>query len=225
MVIQAMSISNNIPQKCHGCFKSSKPFIHDGCRFCRDLSFQEEILCYLNQSSHLISDFECHAYRPLLKLVTSGKKQSIPKTKDLPAKVTVEKQLDSDSNRVKYQRALALQKLTNDPESVMLEIKYHFVLSTIGRRSIFTDPDSSIDLIDDVISKCSEGVGGFSYLLWLAPDHMHIYVESDGTVSPDDMAKKFKASEKLIIKQAPELIGASASKKRLWSDSYFVETI
>lgn len=218
-------MSNNIPKKCHECFKSSKPFIHDGCRFCQDLRFQEEILCYLNQSPHPAFDFECHAYRPLLKLVALDKKQNAPKTKDLPARITIEKKLDSDLDRVKYQRALALQKMANDPESVMLDIKYHFVLSTIGRRSIFADPDLSIDLIDDIISKCSEVVGGFSYLLWLALDHMHIYVESDGTVSPDYMVKKFKASEKMIIKQSPELTGYSESKKGLWSDSYFVETI
>ncbi len=107
----------------------------------------------------------------------------------------------------------------------MFDIKYHFVLNVTARKPVFSEPKLMIDPIDDTICKCSETVGGFSYLLWLAPDHMHIYVESDGTVSPDDMAKKFKASEKLIIKQAPELIGASASKKRLWSDSYFVETI
>lgn len=108
----------------------------------------------------------------------------------------------------------------------MFDIKYHFVLGTVGRRSVFSDPGSEIDLVDDIISKCSEVVGGFSYLLWLAPDHMHIYVESDGTVSPDNMAKEFNNfSEKSILERSPDFIGSPELKKGLWSDSYFVETV
>lgn len=53
--------------------------------------------------------------------------------------------------------------------------------------------------MSDAITTCSEAVGGFASPLWLAPDHMHLCVESDGETSPDSMAKKLKQlSEKKI---------------------------
>ena len=69
-------------------------------------------------------------------------------------------------------------------------------------------------------------MGGFSYLLWLAPDHIHLYVESDGNVSPDNMAKELKRlSEAPILERLPDHKPSSDAKTGLWDEAYFVETI
>jgi putative transposase len=124
-----------------------------------------------------------------------------------------------------YQRALALQKLAHNPDDVMLEVKYHFAWNVIGRSSAFAEPAPMIDFISNNFTTSSEAVGGFTCLLWLAPDHIHLYVESDGKVSPYNMAQKLKhLSDAPILERFPELISPDV-EKGLWDEAYFVETI
>ena len=113
-----------------------------------------------------------------------------------------------------------------NPDDVMLEINYHFVWNVIGRRPAFKEPATTIDFIGDTITTCSDAVSGFASLLWLAPDHMHLYVESDGEVSPDNMAQKLKRLlEVTILERFPDLIASQEGERRLWDEAYFVETI
>jgi len=215
---------NRLPAKCQECIKSVKPFIHGKCSFCRDLSFQEEVLCYLNRSTQNPAFFECHAFQPLLKLAASPGQEIRPEPEPQVAEITLEKLLDSDM--VKYQRALALQKLARNPDAAMLDIKYHFAWNVIGRRPAFAEPATVIDFISDTIATCSDAVGGFASLLCLAPDHIHLYVESDGEVSPDNMAQKLKRLLEIpILKRFPDLIASPEMERRLWDEAYFVETI
>ena len=160
----------------------------------------------------------------MLKLVPSSGQETRPEPKAQSAEITLEKLLDSD--KVKYQRALALQKLARNPDDVMLEIKYHFAWNVVGRRPAFAEPATIIDLISDTVTTCGEVVGGFASLLWLAPDHIHLYVESDGEVSPDNMAQKLKRLlEVPILARFPDLIASPDVETGLWDEAYFVETI
>ena len=222
--MEETSSHNHYPVKCLECIKSSKPFIHRSCSFCQHLCFQEEVLCDLNRSTQNPTFFECHAFHPLLKLVVSDGQKNRLDQKIESTEITLEKLLDSD--KIKYQRALALQKLKRDPDDVMLDIRYHFAWNVVRRIPLFSEPASSIAFISDAITTCSEAVGGFASLLWLAPDHIHLYVESDGETSPDSMAQKLKRlSEKKIFKQFPGLIAPSKVERKLWDRAYFVETV
>ena len=220
-----MSSRNDFPIKCVDCAKSSNSFIYDRCRFCRDVNFQEEVLCDLNRSTQNPASFECHAFQPLLKLVAASGREARPESEVQSVEIMLEKCLDPD--KVKYQRTLALQKLARNPDEVILEIKYHFVWNVVGRRPTFAEPTPTIvEFIIDNIKSYSEVVGGFTSLLWLAPDHIHLYVESDGEVSPDDMAQKLKRlSETSILERFPDLLGSPDVEIGLWDEAYFVGTI
>jgi len=222
--LEETSSQNHFPEKCLECFKSSKPCINGRCNFCKDLSFQEEVLCDLNRSTQNPAFFECHAFQPLLKLVASYGHETRLDRKVESSEIAFEKLLGSD--KIKYQRALALQKLKRDPDDVMLEIRYHFAWNVVSRIPVFAEPASTIDFISNTITTCSEAVGGFTCLLWLAPDHIHLYVESDGEIAPDNMTQKLKQlSETQIFKRFPDLIAPSKAERRLWDRAYFVETI
>ena len=222
--LEKTSSRNQFPVKCQKCAKSSKPFIHGRCNFCQDLSFPEELFCDLNRSTQDPALFECNAFQPLLKLITSSGQETRPEFKVQSEEIVLEKLLDSD--KVKYQRALALQKLARNPDDVMLEIKYHFAWNVISRIPIFAGTVSKIDFISSTITTFSKAIGGFAYLLWLAPDHIHLYVESDGEISPDNMVQKMKRlSETPILERFPELIASLEMEGRLWDEAYFVETI
>jgi len=211
---------NHFPAKCLECAKSTKPFIHGKCSFCWDMNFQEEILCDLNRSTQNPTFFECHAFQPLLKLIPSSGQENRSDHKVESAETALDRLVNSD--KVKYHRALALQKLASNPDDVILEIKYHFAWNVIGRRPVFASPGPMIDFISNTIMTCSKAVGGIAGLLWLAPDHIHLYVDSDGEVSPDNMAQELKKlSEAPIIDRFSNLIAAP----RLWDEAYFIETL
>ena len=69
-------------------------------------------------------------------------------------------------------------------------------------------------------------VGGMAALMWLAPDHVHIFVESDGEKSIESIVKKLKSScSKAISKKYPEIKGTLDKGAGLWDKAYFLETI
>ena len=69
-------------------------------------------------------------------------------------------------------------------------------------------------------------VGGLAALMWLATDHVHIYVETDGEKPLEAIAKKLKvASSKAIIKMVPGTKEKPGKGGELWDKAYFLETI
>jgi len=93
-----------------------------------------------------------------------------------------------NSDKVKYQKALALQKLARDPDAVFVELKYH--------------------------------------LAWMAPDHVHIYLESDGEKSIEKIVRKLKrVTSKSLLKKFPELKAKLDDGSGLWDEAYFSETL
>jgi len=193
--LEETTSQDQLPEKCQQCARSSRPSVHGACNFCRDLGFQEEILCDLNRCVQDPPSFECHAFQPLLKLLGESRQNdpALPKSlEDYSLQKAFRKLLDSD--RFKYQRALALQKIKIDPEGVFMMIRYHFAWNVSHRRPLFSQPGKMFDFMTNILTDCSEQVGGFVSLLWLAPDHIHLYVESDGEQSPDLIAQEVKRS-------------------------------
>ena len=63
-------------------------------------------------------------------------------------------------------------------------------------------------------------------LLWLAPDHVHLYVESFGDYSVEDMVQKIKRQSKQGILNAVKSIEKGLGEGNdLWDSSYFVQSI
>jgi REP element-mobilizing transposase RayT len=127
---------------------------------------------------------------------------------------------------MKYRRALALQKLDRDPNGVFMEFKYHFVWNVIHRKPVFRGNSKYFGFVQDTFLKCGELVGGFTGLLWLAPDHVHIYVESDGEKSVETIIHKIKEfSENAIVERFPDVRERVATGIEIWDEAYFAETV
>ncbi|NVM21164.1 MAG: IS200/IS605 family transposase [Desulfobacterales bacterium] len=147
--------------------------------------------------------------------------------------VTSEEALKSESSRalfhsdkIKYERALALQKLSRDPDSVILQLKYHFVWNVSKRMPVFAPANDFIGYVHDTFLGCSEAGGGFVHLLYLAPDHVHLHVESDGERSVEDIVSDIKqASANAILKELAVVKDKLGENMDLWDEAYFVETV
>jgi hypothetical protein len=124
---------NRLPEMCERCAKSHRPFFHSGCKFCRDINFQEEVFCDLNRSAQSIKkSFECQAFKPVstpaVSLV-SGARPSLDEQKDEAPPASFDALLNSD--RLKYRRTLAVQRLQRDSDAIYVELKYHGAWNTV----------------------------------------------------------------------------------------------
>ena len=188
-----MLSTNELPAKCIECNKSTVSRPHGKCRFCNKLEFEESVLCDLNRSVQEKSDFECYAFQPILKLVGPSKNK-VPGIKTGSTKeIKIKPFLGLlQSDKIKYERALALQKLARDPDGVYVRLKYHLSWNVSRRRVVFNPVNEFIDFVHGTFLKCSELTGGFVDLLYLSPDHVHVYVESDGALSIEEMLRDMK---------------------------------
>ena len=181
----------------------------------------------MNQCIQNPVNFRCHAFQPRLKLISPSVKRvpdlSYRPTDNLQRK-SFQKLLRSD--KIKYEKALALQKLERDPDGVFMELKYHLAWNVIHRKSVFTPNKDFFDFVHNTFLECSELVGGFVSLLWLAPDHVHLYVESDRESSVETMVKEIKRfSKSALLSKYVDIKDRLDAGNELWDTAYFSETI
>jgi REP element-mobilizing transposase RayT len=68
-------------------------------------------------------------------------------------------------------------------------------------------------------------VGGFVSLLWLAPDHVHLYVISDGEKSVETIVQEIKrSSNDAIMGEFADIKDRFDAGNELWDTAYFSET-
>lgn len=220
-----MSFSGEIPQKCKECYKCAVSSVHKECELCQKFEFRENVLCDLNRCIQEPSKFKCQAFRPLLKLMdSSGTKAPVS---DSPPSVRLRTESIRrffQSDKIKYQRALALQKMRDDPDSEFIDIKYHFVWNAIYRQPIFRK--NIFELIDDTFYRSGESIGEKVNLLWLAQDHIHLYVETDGERSVEEIVKEVKrVSQQIIFAEGSIIMENFQLENDIWDEAYFAETI
>lgn len=221
-----MSNSTELPIKCQECAKSVASIIHNKCSFCSEIHLSEAILCHLNRSTQDISDFQCYAFQPLLKVVSSAGPKDLDSFGDIEegdGNEPFQRLLSSDT--MKYQKALALQKLERDPEGVFIDLKYHFAWNVVHRRPVFNPPEDYLKFIGNIFLKCGELIGGFVHMIALASDHVHLYVESDGTHSVDTMIREIKRFSNNAILSNPGIKSKIDQRAEIWDVAYFSQTV
>jgi hypothetical protein len=81
-------------------------------------------------------------------------------------------------------------------------------------------------MVNDAFFGSNSSVGSFVSLLWLAPDHVHVYLESDGEKPVEFIAQEIKRlSESSILERASEIVLNAVAGNDLWDKAYFAETI
>ena len=100
------------------------------------------------------------------------------------------------------------------------------VSNTVHRRASFPDPKNAFKTVNDAFFDSGSLVGSFVSLLWLAPDHVHVYLESDGEKPVENLAQEIKiSSESSILGRVPEMELNAVAGNALWDKAYFAETI
>ena len=204
------------PVRCQRCCKSQGSPIPNNCRLCADLNFSETILCELNRSVQQGGDtFKCDAFRPKLSVVNRDDTEQ-SRAED------VSENTEGMSLKEKWFKAYAVQQLEMNPDLIYANLRFHVVVSTTQRIKLFSN--QHVDQIDEIFNQAEFPFDNTNvHLLCLAPDHIHLYVESSPDYSLDEIVHAvMEYSEREIPIQLPEL---QQNSQLLWERSYFSEGI
>ncbi len=212
-------LMNEYPTRCKDCLKLNTLKPNRFCKLCEDTSLSETILCELNRSiQHDMMKFQCHAFQPMLRDIKAvPSKQVKPENIKAQRKKVIQDMMQSDKS--KYKNALALQKLNRDPDAVIIDLHYHLVWNVVNRKPLFKS-EKDTEKGQAMFRQCAEENGGFFRLIQIAPDHVHILLESDGKKPIDTVIKRFN---KHVNKAMPHTFDEISGQ--IWNNVYFVETV
>ena len=155
----------------------------------------------------------------MLSLVSSEKKQGPDITYDKDQSELFV------SDKAKYNIALHLQKLRRDPDSIFAVLKYHIAWNVFHREKAFPEASDLMESISAIFKNSIKQSDTIVLPLWIASDHVHVYVETSGKISIDKIARKIKKATEQKFIQCLKGMDRKHSKAHLWDDTYFVETI
>ena len=211
------------PEPCRKFAVPVRKSIQRGCYFCVDLAFDEGILCDLTRSVQDCDKFACYAFEPVLRPRLS----SVERVEDLPNDqkpwITFGDEALFSPDRFKFRHALAVQGVRSDPDSINVDLKYHLAWNAARRKAVFSPPADARRLIDNPFSTCGKPIGGIAGVLWLAPDHVHVYVESDGEKSIETIMKVLKRVSSQALRASN--VSSSGKGRIKWEKAYFAQTI
>lgn len=120
----------------------------------------------------------------------------------------------------------AVQRALDDPDAVYLDLRYHLAWNVARRKPVFIRSAGISPILDKAFYACGEQIGGLARVLWLAPDHIHVYVESDGEKSVDAIAKELKrVSTSALITEFNAEDLSLGKVRRIWDRAHFSQTI
>src|SRR6266699_4710002 len=164
----------SIPTLCQACYKHYRSTAVKACPFCDDVQFPEEMLCDLvREGQSEKQPFRCVAFRPALSVVQHDQTEALHMEEGSEDTVNM-------SPKDKWFRAYAVQQLSLSPDLIDFTIRYHVVLSTRQRVNVFASEhgEPMADLVRQAAVPFEQTK---VYVLWLASDHLHLYIDA----SPD----------------------------------------
>lgn len=221
---------SKLPERCGKCARKKQPNKHANCRFCVDTSFDGAILCDLNRSAQEKNDiFNCNAFTPELRITGNGAPDVSQENINPNMPNVLAERLSAiqfmKSDQMQYRKALALQQLDRNPNGIFCILKFHFAWNVRGRRPLFRNCEPYLEHIQNAFLSRSISSVQMAQLLWMAPDHVHVYCESDGEHSPEAISFALKSQLHSALASLEQIESIGNSAEELWDESYFVESI
>src|SRR2546427_973801 len=125
------------------------------------------------------------------------------------------------SPKDKWFRAYAVQQLSLNPDLIDFTIRYHVVLSTRQRVNVFSSEHG--EQIDDMVQHAALPFEQTTaHVLWLASDHMHLYIDATPDYVLDEIVYAIMDDLERETRQFPTL---QPSNQPVWGRAYFAEGI
>src|SRR5215475_1222456 len=206
----------SIPTLCQACYTHYRSTVINACPFCRDMQFPEQVLCDLvREGQSEKQPFRCAAFRPALSVVRHD---------EIEARHMAEGSEDTAnmSHKDKWFRAYAVQQLSLHPDLIAFTIRYHVVLSTRQRTNVFASEHSE-QIADMVRQAALPFEQTTAHLLWLALDHLHLYIDASPDYALDEIVHAIR--EHLEPEMANLFPALPLSNQPVWERAYFAESI
>jgi len=206
----------SIPTLCQACYKYHHTTVVKACPFCSDVQFPEQVLCDLVRVNDGDEQaFHCAAFRPTLSVVHHDETEVSPME-------DVSENTVSMSPKDKWFRAYAVQQLGMNPDLIVCTLRYHVVFSTRQRVNVFAreHDEPMADLVRQAAIPFEQTT---VQVLWLASDHMHLYIDASPDYPLDEIVDAImEYVEHEMANLLPEL---KHSNQPLWKRAYFAEGI
>jgi REP element-mobilizing transposase RayT len=206
----------SIPTLCQACYKHYRSTVVIACPFCRDVQFPEQVLCDLvREGQSEKQPFRCAAFRPALSVVHHDHTDTVH-AEEVPVHT------ESISPKDKWFRAYAVQQLSHNPDLIDFTIRYHAVLTTRQRVNVFSREHG--EQIADMVRQAAVPFEQTTvYVVWLASDHLHLYIDATPDYALDEIVHAIREYlEHEIANLFPVL---QLSKQPVWERAYFAEGI
>jgi len=205
-----------IPTLCQACYKHYCSTVVKVCPFCTDVQFPEQVLCDLvREGQSEKQPFRCGAFRPALSVVRHDEIEA-------PSAKESREDTVGMSPKDKWFRAYAVQQLSFNPDLIAFTIRYHVVLSTRQRVNVFASEhrESMADLVRQAAVPFEQTT---AHVLWLASDHLHLYIDASPDYSLDEIVHTIREYlEHEMVNLFPAL---PPSNQPCWERAYFAESI
>ena len=170
----------SIPTLCQACYKHYRSTVVKACPFCRDVQFPEQVLCDLvREGQSEKQPFRCAAFRPALSVMRHDEIEVSPAEEGSEDTVNM-------SPKDKWFRAYAVQQLGSNPDLIDFTIRYHVVLSTRQRVKVFSSEHRE-QIADMVRQAALPFEQTTAHVLWLASDHLHLYIDATPDYALDEI--------------------------------------
>src|SRR5215475_12119296 len=202
----------SIPTLCQACYKYYRSTVIKTCPFCADVQFPKQVLCDLVREGQSVKQpFRCGAFRPALSVVYHDETEASPAEEGSEDTVHM-------SPKDKWFRAYAVQQLSLHPDLSDFTIRYHVVFSTRQRVNVFAS-DRSEQIADMVRQAAVPFEQTTAHLLWLAADHLHLYIDASPEYALDEIVHAIR--EYLEHEMANLFPALQHSNQPVWERAYF----
>lgn len=200
---------------CEKCYKYHNSVVSKECKFCRDYSFNENVLCDLLQTEHRSYEVECSAFKPnLFAIDKANKKQGVVENDNREAKLT---------DNHKWLKAYAIQQWSYDDSRIFCDLNYHLCLIANNRNTLIQKLINDIDEVLIILDEAGDQFKGKVSLLGIGADHIHLHVNSSADYSADEVVQKIIAFLEVTINSKFQTI--FKNQEKIFQKTYFIETI
>lgn len=216
----------NLPSRCSHCNILKKDVPNKSCQICLDQAMCESFLCAMLDSPPQ-GDVKCRAFQTSLSLVGDAKKNSgktiatVCEDKSSYFLEVVDNILYGKCSRNGGCGACGDKKSARKGNN-----RYHVAWSVRERAPLFANSGQYLSYLHDAFLTCGTLLSGKAVLLWLAPDHLHFYLELPDTETVGEIVEDLQGLiHDALVDKYREARNLASPDNLIWETSYFLESI